>query len=375
MTERLYYHDSYLRHFDAQVLSLSEDSLRVVLDRTAFYPTSGGQPHDLGTLQGIPVVDVIDRETSIEHVLAQPLQHNRVTGQIDWPRRFDHMQQHTAQHLLSAVMHEEFGLETVSFHLGTEESTVDVEPAQVSAETLLAIEARANQRLSENLTTKVSFEDAATAQGLRKKSDRDGILRIVTIPSLDRSACGGTHVSRTGEIGLLRLGKTEKIRKALRIYFYAGARALAWTLRQSAEAKLEAAQLRERLADTGKQLQRLSADLASLRGAQRFAATAPNTQGHRLWIESLPEINEAARLEANAFLSAPGAAALLYDPASGATLLGASESTGLDCGKALKQAATSRGGKGGGSPRLAQGNLGPQADLNTLAEELLASLR
>lgn len=375
MTERLYYHDSYLRHFDAQVLSRSEDGLRVVLDRTAFYPTSGGQPHDLGTLQGIPVVDVIDHDASIEHVLAQPLQHTHVAGQIDWSRRFDHMQQHTAQHLLSAVMHEEFGLETVSFHLGTEESTVDVEPAQISAETLLAIETRANQRLCENFTTHVSFEDAATAQGLRKRSDRDGILRIVTISSLDRSACGGTHVSRTGEIGLLRLGKTEKIRKALRIYFYAGSRALAWTLRQSAEAKIEAAQLRERLADTGKQLQRLTADLASLRGAQRFATTIPNAQGHRLWIESLPEINEAARLEASAFLAGPDSAVLLYDPATGATLLGASESTGLDCGKALKQTASSRGGKGGGSPRLAQGNLGPQVDLNILAEELLSGLR
>jgi alanyl-tRNA synthetase len=374
LTERLYYHDSYLRQFDAQVVSLSDDGLRVVLDRTAFYPTSGGQPHDLGSIAGIQVVDVIDRDEHIEHVLATPLKATAITAEIDWPRRFLHMQQHTAQHLLSAVMQEEFNLETVSFHLGTEESTVDVEPAQVSPETLRRIEVRANERICANLATSITFEDAATAQGLRKQSARAGILRVVTIDGLDRSACGGTHVARTGEIGFLRLGKTEKIRKALRIYFYAGARALAWTHRQSDDAKAELAQLRDKAADSDKQRQRLSTELATLRGAQRAAAIAPNPQGHRLWIESVAELNEAARQEANAFLSSGATAVLLLDPATGATLLAAAESSGLDCGQLFKQAAAECGGKGGGSARQAQGNLGPQANLDSLAKRLLGAL-
>ncbi len=374
MTERLYYHDSYLRQFDAQVLSLSDDGLRVVLDRTAFYPTSGGQPHDLGVIAGIPVVDVIDQEDGIEHVLATPLSASQVTAEIDWPRRFLHMQQHTAQHLLSAVMQEEFNLETVSFHLGTEESTVDVEPAQIAPESLRAIETRANERIWSNLATSISFEDAATAQGLRKQSAREGILRIVTIDGLDRSACGGTHVARTGEIGFLRLGKTEKIRKALRLYFYAGTRALAWSHRQADDAKAELAQLREKAADAAKQTQRVTFELATLRGAQRAASLAPNAQGHRLWIESVNELNEATRQEANAFLASGGTAVLLHDPNTGATLLASSESSGLDCGQVFKQAVAESGGKGGGSARQAQGNLGPQANLDALTQRLLGGL-
>lgn len=375
MTERLYCHDAYLQQFDAQLVSLSADGLRVVLDRTAFYPTSGGQPHDLGLLAGIPVLDVLDHEDHIEHVLAQPLSScPSVHGQVDWPRRFDHMQQHTAQHLLSAVMQEEFGLETVSFHLGTQESTVDVEPANITPETLAAIEVRANQRIWSNLPTFVTFEDAASAQGLRKPSERPGLLRIVTIEGLDRSACGGTHVARTGEIGFLRLGKTEKIRKALRLYFYAGARALSWTLRQAGEGKAELALLREKLADTDKQRQRLLADLAAHKGLQRYQQSAPNAQGHRLWREVVTELNEVTRLEANAFLSQPGAVVLLYDAQGGSCLLGAAEATGLDCGTAFKRAATARGARGGGSPRLAQGNLGPGADFSALSQELLGDL-
>jgi len=362
LTERLYYHDSYLQTFNAQVVSQSEDGLRIVLDRTAFYPTSGGQPHDLGALNGIPVLDVIDRDATIEHLLAQPLACREVTGQIDWPRRLSHMQQHTAQHLLSAVLQEEFGLQTVSFHLGTEESTVDVEPP--NAESLSAMETRANQVLRLNKATHVSFEDASTAQGLRKKSDRDGLLRIVSIEGLDRSACGGTHVARTGEIGLILLGKTEKIRKALRIYFYAGDRAFAYLRKQLSDLRQAESQARDKLADSEKSRQKLAAELASLRGAQRYAS------GQRRWVESVNDIGEAERAEANAFLNGQGTTVLLYSPSTGAILIGAEPSTGIDCAQLLKQAASQRNGRGGGSPKLAQGNLGPNLDANTLALDL-----
>ncbi len=362
MTQRLYYHDAYLQHFNAQVVSVSGDGLRVVLDRTAFYPTSGGQPHDRGVMNGVAVVDVIDREDTIEHVLSQALDSQTVTATIDWQRRLDHMQQHTAQHLLSAVLQEEFGLVTVSFHLGADYSTIDVEPG--NAAPLAEIEDRANEVLRRNLATAISFEDAETAQGLRKASERTGEIRVVTIDGLDRSACGGTHVSRTGEIGVLRLGKTEKVRKALRIYFYAGARALLFSRAQYSELARSEAQLRERLGEAEKAKLKLSVELAEMRGQARFQSGAR-------WVESVAEISEALRGEANAFLAGPGAFVMLYAPSSGAVLLGAEESRGIDCGAALRRVAGIRGGKGGGTAKLAQGNVGPGLDLEMLEGEVL----
>jgi Ser-tRNA(Ala) deacylase AlaX len=202
MTERLYYTDSYRREFQARVVDRSADARTVYLDRTLFYPASGGQPFDLGSLAGIAVVEVVDEEERIAHRLAAPLADaDVVAGEIDWPRRFDHMQQHSGQHLLSAVFEELYGLHTVSFHLGAESATIDLEGGPVEPRMLTEAEARAAQLVSENRAVDVRFEDASAARGLRKAPDRAGKLRIVSIDGLDRSACGGTHVRATGEIG------------------------------------------------------------------------------------------------------------------------------------------------------------------------------
>ena len=149
-----------------------------------------------------------------------------VAGEIDWTRRFDHMQQHSGQHLLSAVFEELFGLHTVSFHLGAESATIDLEGGPVEPRTVLEAERRANQLVSENRAMDVRFEDASAAQGLRKPSEREGMLRIVSIDGLDRSACGGTHVRTTGEIGPILLRRTEKIRQSVRVEFVCGGRAV-----------------------------------------------------------------------------------------------------------------------------------------------------
>ncbi len=360
-SERLYFHDSYLHTFDAQVLSTSDDGLRVVLNRTAFYPTSGGQPHDLGALNDSSVLDVLDLGDRIEHLLSAPLAASQVQGRIDWPRRLDHMVQHTGQHLLSAILQENFGLSTVSFHMGSAVSTIDVEPFAVPEETLRAAELLASETVRRNLPTRVSFEDAATAQGLRKPSDRSGLLRIVTIDGLDRSACGGTHVGHTGEIGLIALGKTEKIRQSLRIEFYCGARALSYLRGQLSSSLQEASQLRARLADSDKAARRLSLELASLRGAHRAAS------GVREWVEEVAEISEALRHEANAYLESSSTAVLLYAPSSGAILLGAHPSRGLDCGRKLKDFLFRNEGRGGGTPRLAQGTAPVRLTLERLS--------
>ena len=166
MTERLYYTDAYLRDFDARVVDRANDDRTVYLDRTAFYPTSGGQPFDTGTLAGIPVTDVIDEGDRIAHVLAAPVPAtDSVHGAIDWARRFDHMQQHTGQHLLSAIFADRFKLETVSVHFGAESSTLDLDTESLAQKTLLAVEQLANAAITDPHAVTVSFESAATATG------------------------------------------------------------------------------------------------------------------------------------------------------------------------------------------------------------------
>ncbi|HEY6829540.1 MAG TPA: alanyl-tRNA editing protein, partial [Gemmatimonadaceae bacterium] len=220
MTNRLYYADSYRTEFSSAVAERASDGTRVYLEETAFYPTSGGQPHDVGTLGGARVIDVIDEGERIAHVLDAPLAVNddmRIPGRIDWTRRFDHMQQHTGQHLLSAVFEDLFGAKTVSVHFGPDYSTLDLDAETITRSQMVAAEARANEIVAEARPVTVSFEDAESAIGLRKASDRSGQLRIVSIAELDRSACGGTHVRSTSEIGAILLRSVERVRKTSRV--------------------------------------------------------------------------------------------------------------------------------------------------------------
>src|SRR5947209_156984 len=164
MTERLYYTDSYLREFRARVVDTADEGRRVYLDRTAFYPTSGGQPFDTGTLAGVPVVDVIDEDGRIAHVLERPVLVETVQGRIDRERRFDHMQQHTGQHLLSAVFVEMQDAPTLSFHLGAESCTIDIGAAALTPEQVRAVERRANEIVQQNRPVSISFEHATEAR-------------------------------------------------------------------------------------------------------------------------------------------------------------------------------------------------------------------
>ena len=211
MTERLYYQDCYLREFTARVIEIADEGRRVYLDRTAFYPTSGGQPFDLGTLGGVAVREVIDEEDRIAHVLEAPLAAAEVQGIVDWDRRYDHMQQHTGQHLLSAVLEELFKIRTVSFHLGSEVSTIDVDAPALTAEQLERAEDRCAEIVAEARPVQITFEDASArsraSQSLhayRHLADRHHRR------SIDRSACGGTHVRTAAEIGMVLTGKTGK---------------------------------------------------------------------------------------------------------------------------------------------------------------------
>src|SRR5579871_5631146 len=216
MTDRLYHHDSYVTAFRATVTEASTDRQRIYLDRTAFYPTSGGQPFDLGMLGGVPVAEVIDEGDRIAHVVNAPVHDIQVTGSIDWARRFDHMQQHTGQHLLSAVLLDLFNAPTVSFHLGAKSSTIDLGVPSLERSQILKAEERANAIVFENRPVHVCFQHSSEDLGLRKPTEREGEIRIVEIQDLDRSACGGTHVRATGEIGPILIRKLDRMRGNLR---------------------------------------------------------------------------------------------------------------------------------------------------------------
>jgi len=372
VTERLYYNDSYLREFRARVTGRSDDVRRIYLDRTAFYPASGGQPHDTGAIAGVALVEVEDEGEHIAHVVASPVEADEVECRIDWERRFDHMQQHSGQHLLSAVFVERFGIPTVSFHLGQESSTIDLDTASLEPARVLEAERRANQAVFENRPLAVSFEDASQTRDLRKPSEREGTLRIVSIEGLDRSACGGTHVARTGEIGLILLRKLERIRNTVRVEFLCGGRAVARAradfdalsrVAQMVSGSLDetpvlvAAQF-EAARNADKLRRKLEADLAQYQGRELYSATAPDEAGVRRVLRRLPSGNlEDLRTIAQSFTAQPKAvfAAVLEEPP--AVLLAVSADSGTDAGKLLKAALTQAGGRGGGNQRMAQGSL------------------
>jgi alanyl-tRNA synthetase len=378
MTDRLYYSDSYLRDFHARVIDSTEDRLRVYLDRTAFYPTSGGQPFDLGTLGGARVIEVVDEDDRIGHVLDAPLAAAaEVQGNIDWPRRFDHMQQHTGQHLLSAVFEDLYSFPTLSFHLGVDSSTIDLGAAALTPDQAARVEERCAEIVAQSRPVMVSYEDAASAAGLRKESARTGILRIVSIEGLDRSACGGTHVSSTAETGPILIRKLDKMRGNVRVEFVCGLRAVRQARRdyrllseigRSLSASFDRAPewistSSARLKALEKSNQRLAYELAVREGRELHAATSPDADGLRRLIQRAPglPIDEAMRARAQAFTACGKALFLAVSDDPPSLLLASSADSGLHAGDHLKPILASAGGRGGGNPSLAQGSL-PSAE-------------
>ncbi len=375
MTDRLYYKDSYLKNFEAKVVEASPDRTLVYLDRTAFYPSSGGQPFDLGLLGEIAIAEVIDEDDRIAHRLTAPLIGDTVSGSIDWQRRFDHMQQHTGQHLLSAVFVEMLHAATLSFHLGAESCTIDLGIPSLDAAQVQAVEQRANELVFENRPVTVGFAHASEATDLRKPSEREGELRIVSIDNLDRSACGGTHVRSTGEIGPILIRKLEKIRGKVRVEFLCGMRAVRRAhadyeaLAQIARLfsapldetpALVAAQL-EKAQESDKARKRLATELATARGRELYQSTEPGPQGVRKLVRQVDAITDDIRAEAQSFAAGVNAAILILAVNPPSALVAASKDSGINAGQWLKTALAGLGGRGGGSPLIAQGSL-PSVD-------------
>jgi alanyl-tRNA synthetase len=374
-SDRLYYTDSYLVEFDAVVREVhaQRDRWKVVLDRTAFYPTSGGQPFDTGTIGDANVLDVFDQEDgTVGHLVDRELEINsRVRGHVNWARRFDHMQQHTGQHLLSAAFEREAGARTVSFHLGTSAATIDLDK-EVSADQIVHIEDIVNGVLWEDREICVKFVTAheAAKLPLRKDPTREGELRIIDIKDYDLSACGGTHVKRTGAIGMIAVSGSERFKGGLRVEFVCGSRALkafrnlksavSGSVRLLSVLPEELPSAIEKLQTAGRSHQKSQEGLYERLAAHEAASLAASA-------EKIGDVNVVAaaisgwdanglKKLASTVASKPKTIAVLLTTESPALIVvSRSDDLSLDTGVILKGLIDQFGGRGGGKGSMAQG--------------------
>jgi alanyl-tRNA synthetase len=388
MTERLYYHDAAVCSFDAIIVAHGADAQRVILDRSAFYPTSGGQQHDTGTLNGVRVIDVVDDDDRVVHVLDAPLPLGPVHGEVDPLRRRDHMQQHTAQHLLSAIAADKYGWETISVHFGADHSSIEFDASAVSDAELYDLEVTANGAVSAAHPVTVSFEEPveALARGLRKAPARSGAIRVVTIEGLDRSACGGTHVSSTAAIGAIMVHGVERVRGHVRVGFLAGDRvlrhlhvreALLAGIAEASSCAVEelpaiVAKRQVELKAQRERIEELEREVAAARLHALVAATAPDSDGiRRVVYRSESDSPTLLRTMAQdvATLDRVVLVATLVSPPT--VFFASSPGTGIDAGALLKAALATVGGRGGGSPKAAQGTVSGPELLSGVVDRLI----
>jgi alanyl-tRNA synthetase len=398
MSERLYYSDSFVRTFAGAVTGVrelaggnGETVWQLSLNRTAFYPTSGGQPFDTGQLStasrdgiasSVPVEQVEeDEESTVWHFVRKPLAvGTHVEGQIDWARRLDHMQQHTGQHLLSAVFWRELQMPTISFHLGENTSTIDLTGGPPEHHSLERVERIANEIIGEDrpVTTRFVTRDEAEAMRsagqLRKLPDRQGSIRLIDIADYDNNACGGTHVRSTGQIGGLLLRAVERVSRGVRIEFVCGSRAVRTAHADfvilsetstllSTGAKELTATVRRLLIEgkaNAKERQKLREELAVFQAA-KLATEAPIENGLRLVVRSWRDRDHdyvkllASRTAASAARTAVILCASEGDPIR--VFLARSADLDFNCGQILREALANLGLRGGGSADLAQGEV------------------
>ncbi len=394
MTERLYYDDSFLRAFDAQVISCEAEGERwkVILDRTAFYPTSGGQPHDLGSLAGAPVIEVADAEEKVVHYTSAAVNIGPVHAEIDWPRRIDHMQQHTGQHLLSAAFIELFNFPTVSFHLGREVCTIDLTAPAIVPRHIEEAERRTNGIIFEDRVVTVRYGTAQELEevGVRKKVDREGILRAIEVAGFDRQPCGGTHLARTGQAGLLLTRKLERRRDFWRLEFVCGFRALATARADYANLTQDASLLSCGIPEVPKVLEKLVEERRAQHSAvKRLEEHLAEHEARSLLAANPGATPNAPRVIASAiddasaeYLRLLGAklttesrvVALLASRSTAHVVFAQSKGFAADMGAVLRQALKEFPGKGGGAKDFAQGSLSEPAQAEALLARVAADL-
>ena len=389
MTKKLYHSDQYQRTFTSAVQESLEikGTPAIRLAQTAFYPTAGGQPHDTGTLNGIRVLDVIETDDhGILHLLESPLDAGKVEGRIDWERRFDHMQQHTGQHLLSQACIKICAAETMSFHLGDESSTIDTTRPDLRAAQIAEIETLVNRIIYENRPVRVHWvsQDDIHRFPVRKLPTVEENIRIVEIGDFDFSPCGGTHCARTGELGIVKISKWENYKGGTRLHFVCGTRALRdyqqkTVLLKELSDRLTAGecdipQIVGKLSDDNKTLRKNLAQLSEqLCGYEAAALLAERKQlGDAFIVTNIFDNRSQNDLKALA-------AALLAQSARTIALLGSrtdgkaalvfsrTQDLAINMNALMKAACAVINGRGGGPPHQAQGG-GPDAE--KLAEAL-----
>jgi len=393
-TKRLYYDDSYTSRFTARIIErlTHEDHPAVVLDQTYFYPTGGGQPHDIGTINGVPVTDVLTRKSdmAVIHVLAQPVEDtDDAACEVDWVRRFDYMQQHSGQHILTQAFVQTANLNTVGFHLSDDTVTIDLDQATVDAQTIETAELLANSILYENRPISARYVQPDDADGVRIRRIPDAIatdgLRVIDIGGFDVTACGGTHVSSSGAIGIIKVIKAEKRGDKTRVEFRCGSRAL-MDYRVKNNALLEASaklnsgyweipQAVERLQEQNReQLARVRA--LSMRlleyEAQILIANAAEHGNTRVIKAVVDYDNEQTRLLARTLTAQPAVIALIASVGGGSGYLVFARSQELphNMNEAFQRAGTILSGlKGGGKPDMVQGGCA-LTDTETLTQAL-----
>ncbi|MBZ5678960.1 MAG: alanyl-tRNA editing protein [Acidobacteriia bacterium] len=393
MTDRLYYHDSFLYTFDAEVREVT-DSPRpaLILDRTAFYPTSGGQVFDTGWI--IPGVDADTKlrvtevaeteDGKVVHYLEAPPRNlppgTRVRGLIDHTRRRDHMQQHSGQHVLSAAFVRLFSMPTVSFHMGDDYCSIDLETASLSSDQIEAAERLANEIILENRRVEIRYvtREEAEKLGLRKlpPAERDE-LRLIDIRDFDLTACGGTHVRQTGQIGCILLRKSEKVRQGWRIEFVAGQRAVTTARRDYSTLTETAALFSAHIYDVPQQVSKSLDEIRSLRkqreqSQEELAAAqaasllteTPEVDGRKLVLRVFADrdLNFIKLLAQRLTRQHPAVVALLATTLPQPSLVFAQSVGGPhDMGALMKETMAKLGGRGGGSKDMAQGGA-PKAE-------------
>ncbi len=389
-TEKLYYQDAYRVAFDSPVLERGEERGRpfVVLERTCFYPEGGGQPADRGWLNDVPVVDVQSREGRIYHFLEVPIREEVVTGRIDWFRRYDFMQQHTGQHLISRSLEEVGGHSTVSVHLGEEYTSVELDTPQISSAVLNEAESLANRIIRENRPVTIHWVSPREASRfpLRKQPPQVEQVRIVEIQDFDYSPCGGTHVASTGELAVIQCVGQEKIRGRVRLIFRIGDRLLRDYRRKSRllqelgqlltsgeeELLQRVSDLQHQVKELQRQQNKLHTELMRYRAAE--ALNAAETIGTVRFVGTVFTETDPRQLKpfVDALLQEPGivVAAFVRNGQELRFLIARSQNLPLDLKRMVPDLLPLIGGKGGGSPQLQQGGGNHPEGISQFLEQL-----
>ncbi|WP_174612748.1 alanyl-tRNA editing protein [Virgibacillus ihumii] len=393
VTKKLYYQEPSIRSFSAQILHSKQDAngrFYVVLDKTAFYPTGGGQPHDTGTINDVRVYNVEEKNGEIRHYTDTFLEAEKCAGEIDWGRRFDHMQQHTGQHILSAAFENMYGYRTVSFHLGTETCSIDLEISGLYEEEASGVEEKANDVILENRPIQIRWvtEDELNEFPLRKDVSVSENIRLVIIPDFDYNGCGGTHPNATGQVGSIKLLHWERQKKNIRVHFVCGTRVLKQLQDKhrviqgltsllnapQQDLKASASHILEQQKNLEKTNEHLQAELL-LYEAQRLIKKATVKDTYKLVNNTYKDtpVKKLQQMAANVAQNANKTLVLFINENETKIQVVCARSNDIDMNMKdfITQILPMINGKGGGSKTIAQGGGDKRVSPGTLMEELI----